>query len=208
VHAIRTDATYFIECLKAVMPDRERIPDERLDAASHMAQLMWSVHSQMLEQLPLTDHPDVAICALYQDGLIHAFEHQAANRRTGMYSHRCDVARMVDTYEQLRAERLHHRHYGEVAYIDGYLAGLDFLLGDEKQRPPSAFYLFGHKAPLMRPEQFLAACNDAARMHKSAHREAQRIAAAHAPYGTIPHHKPMLLPADGRIELVEPPLPA
>jgi hypothetical protein len=205
LHVIRTDATYFVEQLKNALPDSEFIPDSRLEVAGYMASIVMAAHEQMLERHPLTEHPETAIAAMYQDGLIHAFEHQHANRTRGDYSHTCHVKAMIATYEELRVERLRHRHYGEVAYVDGFLAGLRFLLqSDDEREGLSLYQLFGHAGRLQRLDEFVAASQNAHALHKAAYREAERIASAHAPYGTVPHHLPMLLPIEP-VELIDPP---
>jgi hypothetical protein len=82
-HVIRTDATYFLEALKAQLPESEFVPDAQLEGAAVMAAYVSHLHHDMLQKVSIADHPEVIFAAAYQDGLIHSFEHQVANRRWG-----------------------------------------------------------------------------------------------------------------------------
>jgi hypothetical protein len=198
-HVIRTDATYFLEVLKAQLPESEFIPDVQLAGASVMAAYVSRLHHEMLEKLSLGDHPEAIFAATYQDGLIHAFDHQAANRRRGEYSHRCHVEDLIHVYEDLYRERLRARQYSDAAYARGYQSGLIFVLAEKEAREQlPCYFLFGSNDEIATLEEFVEAAKAAPTLHKTAYRQAVALARGFVKADTVPHHPPMLSPVPQR----------
>src|SRR6266487_1632177 len=90
-------------------------------------------------------YPDIIYCWAYQDGFLHAIERILALRKSGYYSHQCNPVNAARTYEfHLRPAKVRAREYGEVAYIDGYVAGHLYFLGDDAlRRLTPRYYVYG-----------------------------------------------------------------
>lgn len=194
MHVVRTGAAHFMRELKKQLPAEVFLPDERFDVLPFVHAAAVNRHRELANGRSLREHPEDVHCLSYQDGLIHAFEHQMANLRAGGYSHVCHVEAWISLYEGYRAERLRARIYYEVAYIDGYLTGMYFLLADDESRPDLPFYYLFGAGDLKTVEDYTQAAETAQHAHKSAYAEATRIAARYDE-GMVVHHPPMLKPA-------------
>jgi hypothetical protein len=142
---IYTDAAYFLSQLKQqLVKDDQMLPDENFDALIKILHEIMNAHRKALT-LDAKRYPDVIYCWAYQDGLQHAIDRILALRKSGYYSHRCNPVNAARTYEfHLRPAKLRGREYGEVAYIDGYVAGHLYFLGDDElRRLTPRYYVYG-----------------------------------------------------------------
>ncbi len=92
----------------------------------------------------------------------------------------------------MRKDMLRRKRYGDVAYIDGYINGLFFLLAaDETRKILPLYYVFGAKNQPVTLTKFNKVRRNAATLHKAAYRSvlkgAQRMA------DLVPHHMPYFL---------------
>jgi len=135
MHLLRTSGLHFVETLKDGFPEDELLPDERFAVLPLIRAEVRKLHHEMVEEGEMRCDPAMFMCACYQDGLMDAFDHQMANAPKGDYFHRCyseGLARNV--YEKLRGERADEGVWHTVAYIEGYINGLLFLIADDKTR--------------------------------------------------------------------------
>jgi hypothetical protein len=190
---IYTDAAYFLSKLKQqLINDEQMLPDEKFDALVKILFEIMKAHHRAL-RLDAKRYPDVIFCWAYQDGFRHAIDRILALQKSGYYSHRCNPVNAARTYEfHLRPEKLRGRHYGEVAYIDGYVAGHLYFLGDDQlRRLTPLYYVYG-------PDRFIRSFTELRKtlrrpdnIPSRARALARRIVAG-IPKGMTLHHPPIL----------------
>jgi hypothetical protein len=171
------------------------VPDSQFDGLSYMFVEIEERHQEIC-RLNLGKHPTVILTAAYQDGLLHALERIGVRRRTGEYSHCCEVSRRALNYDEIRKERLRAGRYDDVAYIDGYQNGLLLLLATETERKQvPIYYTFGvdeHPGSLRAYKRLLSKADQ---IHKAAFAFCQRLVRRKhmdGP-GIVYHHTPFLL---------------
>lgn len=142
---IFTDAAHFIEVLKTHLKgDAHLLSDQRFEDVRLALGRAVVEHGRLHERFRASTTPDIVYCASYQDGLIHALERISARSHTGQYSHSCDVRRQLHKYDEIRKDHLRRRSYYDVAYIEGYMNGLLYLLVGDAERAQLPFYfLYG-----------------------------------------------------------------
>jgi hypothetical protein len=126
-------------------------------------------HLDLTHQTDFSKRPDVLYCAFYQDGLIQSFQRMLLLRDTGYYSHSCTVIQAIRTYEDMRKEMVREKRYGDVAYVDGYINAMYFLLANNKMRSlVPAYYVYGAKDQPVTLSEFEKLRKKARTLHKSA----------------------------------------
>lgn len=141
MHILRTSGMHFVRMLKKEFPEDELIPDSHFALTPYVRRFVWKAHHDLLDTGEMREDPAMYICACYQDGLMDAFDHQMANAAKGPYHHRCYVEGLIHvTYDALRQERMEEGIWHTVAYIQGYMNGLQFLLVDPEDRKQMPLY--------------------------------------------------------------------
>lgn len=172
---IRTDGEYLLSRMKERMVDEGVMLCDDIFEAAAMASIRAAREHRRLEMMNFQEHPMAIYSMVYQDGLKHALDRALTLRKTGEYSHSCNVVNARNTYERKQKEARRQKSYGDVAYLEGYLNGLAYLLIDDEERDLLPFYyLPGCPSDLISNEEFLAALPDAAGLHKAAHALARR----------------------------------
>jgi len=142
---ICTDATFFLQRIKAhLFKDAHFIPDEMYDEAKLLLRRVQKEHLRLDRKYNIVDDPEIVYCSCYQDGLMHLLQRVGELRSSGKYSHLCRIDAVLNGYRQWRMEKLKAKKYDDVAYIDGYLNGLQFIALQkiEPGTTPPLFYLF------------------------------------------------------------------
>lgn len=193
IHPIITDATFFLKGIKEHLVDEGYLlPDDIYDDVYETLMKLEIEHKKLSETFGIYNNPEVIFCTNYQDGLIHAFERILNKKKTGEYSHPCNIISLLKGYDEIRREKLKHKVYHDVAYIDGYTSGLTFLLVDPvKRQSLPLYYLFGSKKDLICFEDYLKECSSAKLLHKNAYKYAERIAKKYK-NDIVMHHTPFL----------------
>lgn len=191
---IFTDAAHFVQVLKKHFEtDGHFLPDARLDTIPLALARARTEHARLHEAFDAIARPEMVYCASYQDGLIHAFERVLSRSHSGEYSHQCEVAAQVQKYESIRRENLRARRYLDVAYIEGYMNGLVYLLADEAGRTHLPFYfVFGLADQPMTLADYKRALRVSADSHKGSKALAERIVREKLGPGDDLHHTPFL----------------
>lgn len=191
---IRTDATFFLEGLREAMPAYEFIDEKRLKSAPYLAGVALMGHEKMLEECPLDEYPIAVFTASYQDGFIHAFEHISANLNEGNYWHRCYVEDFVRLYDGFAATQRRKRQYFETAYLEGFRNGLRWLLEDDEDSRAPLFFLFGlpERDQPKTLEEYKLLAKSPEKLHKTAAKQAEKVAPFYVETETVPHHIPMM----------------
>lgn len=148
---IYTDGTFFVSKIKErLVADGHMLGDDRLDGVERLLARLLRIHRSELSKINLRKYPDNIFGLCYQDGLIDSLERILKLAKTGEYSQRERVLKTAHTYEfQVRPRKLAKKRYQDVAYIDGYVNGLLYLLADKEIRKAiPIYYAFGHKASI------------------------------------------------------------
>lgn len=192
---IYTDGTYFVsEIKKKLVENGDMLADDRFDDIYDLLEEVLLLHSG-LGQINLKKHPDAVYANSYQDGLIHALERILKLRNTGYYSHRCKPRDTILSYEDLQKEKRKAKRYHDVAYIEGYMNGLLFLLADDDMREAiPLYYVMGHKSTIQDFKEYKKISRDSQRLHKGAYKFAEELVAKKIGSGSLTfHHTPFLL---------------
>ena len=190
---IFTDAALFIEVIKQHLEgDGHSMPDERFRDIPLALTRVLAEHRHLHDHFQASTTPEIVYCSAYQDGLIHALERIMARSHTGQYSHRCDIAAQLQLYEKIRKEHLRRGLYYDVAYIEGYMNGLLYLLVDDgarKQLP--LYFIYGRANQPSTLKQYERRISKARNGNKAAAALAKRIAGKLGPSDEA-HHRPFL----------------
>lgn len=173
---IVTDGTFFISTLKKHLVESNLMMDDnRFEGVKELLSLANRIH--ILDKYDVRKNPAIIYTSFYLDGLIHAFERMELRKKTGEYSCFGCAIKKIDSYWDIRRDKLRNKAYGDVAYIDGYIAGLSYLLRDDEERERfPLFYVFGYKYEIDTPEEFEEVIKNASKLHKSAYKFAEKMA--------------------------------
>jgi SIR2-like domain len=197
---INTDGTFFLEQVKAhISRDPHFLFDELYDDAAGLLKKLRKEHVRLLQKFSMSDNPEVLYCAAYQDGLLHSLNRIVDLRRKGAYSDSHTNQGKIHTYMVWRAERLEQQRYDDVAYVDGYLAGLIFaeMRRHDPECEPPFFYIFARR-PLHLEDLdgfvfWLRKVRREKSHHKGALRWAQKAVSKLLNRDLVYHHKCQLL---------------
>ncbi|NLH46528.1 MAG: hypothetical protein GX451_10470 [Acholeplasmataceae bacterium] len=192
---IITDGTFFIEKLKELLiKENLIIPEDTLYIASGYLTFVNGIHKKIGE-LDLRNNPEVIYSLSYLDGLIHALERVETRHKTGEYSDPYNIMNVTQSYLEERKVYLKNKQYFDVAYIDGYVNGLLFIIDVEElediKDKTDPFYLFGYRNKINNFEEYLNLINNGKVYHKNARKLAEKIV-TDIVQGITVHHKPFL----------------
>lgn len=177
-HTIKTDAAYFLHCLKTeLLPRGSLLDDERWLALPRKLIELRGARSDLYKKVSNAGKsPAVVLCRYYQDGAIHALERMLARRHTGEYSCIEGVEQLVVRYEQGTAHLAKEKRYHDAAYSTGYRNGLSYLIGgaqDRKAMP--TYFVYGSDDAIRSISAFKRVAKDAQKLHRPAYEQAERI---------------------------------
>jgi len=99
-----------------------------------------------------------------------------ARRNSGEYSNAHHLHHRLHSYEIIRKQQAKKKAYEEIAYVDGYLNGLFFLVADRTtRRELPVFYVFGADEHPVTKDEYRKALKKAESIHRSAYRACRRI---------------------------------
>jgi hypothetical protein len=193
---IYTDATYFLSIVKKHMVSKGHLlSDDVFNGVELLLDKVYYEHMRMTTSIDIIEHPEIIYAASYQDGLIHALQRILAVKNTGYYSHECNVNNAIQTYNEIRKRKLRERIYHDVAYIEGYLNGMLFLVVPKtSRRAIPIYYVFGIKDQPLTYAKYIKANKMAKTTHKAAYYYAKRIIENKYNHGSEAtfHHTPFL----------------
>ena len=194
---IQTDGTFFFSHVKAhAVAKGVMLDDEIYDAASELLDIVLMEHGLLHKAIKAIDYPEVIFASSYQDGMMHALERAINLRGTGEYSHRCRITDVADAYLKLQKEKLHDGKYEDVAYIEGYINALTYLLTSKEDRENveiPVYFMFGIKSHIGSLIEFVAELKRTPIAHKAAHKRALRyLGSLSNPNSVEFHHPPWL----------------
>jgi hypothetical protein len=194
---ITTDGSYFVEELKRALIEKSDclLPDEQFEGVEELLEETLDEHLSLHGDVSMKKYPMMIYSACYQDGLMDSLARALTMRGSGTYSHTCHVKEMLRQYQEMQRIAVRRRRYWDVAYIEGYVNGMIFLLSDDPDRwAILLFYMPGAQgdAPIATRQQLKKLFAQGESLHKTAFREAQRIANAHSDEVVV-HHPPILV---------------
>lgn len=193
---IITDATYFISNLKNALIGKSLIiPDEIFESVALMLYKVEEEHDLLSASFNIKEHPEVVYSLFYQDGLLHAFERILARRKTGEYSDPCRISHVIDSYIKWKSQKLKKKLYNDVAYIEGYVSGLFYLLVDDEIRSKMPLYfMFGYNSDISTLDEYKSIVEKNEILHKASYQLAQKIVSTvtNESEEIVFHHTPFL----------------
>jgi hypothetical protein len=173
---IQTDGTYFISQVKAhAVAQGQLLDDDIFDSAVELLYSVQNEHGLLHNTIKASEFPEVIFVASYQDGLMHALERAIEMKGSGSYSHRCKVTGVIKAYLKLQKEKLTRGAYEDVAYIEGYINGLTYLLMTNEERASvrvPMYHVFGAKDEVSDLAAFIDLFKNSPTIHKAAHKRA------------------------------------
>jgi hypothetical protein len=192
---IITAGKHFLVCLKEhLITQKEMLPDTVFKGIGGAYDRLIALHN-FVSGIDLRKYPTAILTLTYQDGLMHAFSRILARRSSGEYSNAHRLGHRMHSYEAIRKQKVREKSYEDIAYVDGYLDGLFFLVTDRTtRRELPIFYVFGAEEYPSTKREYLKMLKNAESMHRGAYRSCKRIVQntdLKVP-GVVIHHPPFL----------------
>lgn len=171
------------------------IPDEIFESVALMLYKVEEEHDLLSASFNIKEHPEVVYSLFYQDGLLHAFERILARRKTGEYSDPCRISPVIDSYIKWKSQKLKKKLYNDVAYIEGYVSGLFYLLVDDEIRSKMPLYfMFGYNSDISTLDEYKSIVEKNEILHKASYQLAQKIVSTvtNESEEIVFHHTPFL----------------
>ncbi len=130
--AIITDGTFFIHKLKSDLISEGYLlnPDIGQDIY-YMYSLVQTKHEDLVKHIDYINCPQIIYCLSYQDGILHAFERFIQLESTGKYYEPSHISKVIKSYDYLLEQYQKSNLYWDVAYIEGYINALVYMLADD-----------------------------------------------------------------------------
>lgn len=194
---INTDGTFFFSQVKAhAVAQGLMLDDEVYEAASDLLEIVSEEHNLLHSAIKASDYPEVIFASSYQDGMMHALERAIEMRGTGQYSHHCRITGTIQGYLSWEKKKLQHGVYEDVAYIEGYINALTYLLMEREDResvPIPIYFMFGVKDIICDLPDYIEQLKLNPKAHKAAHKRALRyLKRLSHPDSVEFHHPPWL----------------
>lgn len=172
------DGVTFIQHVKShAQETQHHLPDSFYDDVEAMLCHVQAAHGQLYDELDMFEHPEIIICACYQDGLMHALHRILTLRKTGMHSCRRRNYNVHESYADLQKRFVREERYDDVAYVEGYKSA--FFYGAVYELPdvdavPSVFFTLGYNYPVDTFERYKTLLKDIPNMHRGAYAWAKK----------------------------------
>jgi SIR2-like domain len=190
---ITDGAGFLVQTKKHAVAEGVMLPDDIYDAASRLRELVSLEHEVLHRAVKASRHPELIYAASYQDGMMHALGRAVEMRGTGQYSQPHRLLGAIEAYLRLEKEKLRNGVYEDVAYIEGYINALVYLLADCKQRRRPRvplYYMFGVRVDIINLRDFIAALKRNPNAHKASLRRARRRLRMLSDPGSVEFHHP------------------
>jgi hypothetical protein len=173
---IVTDATFLAETLKQQLIKRKMmLPDQRFDEIETALDRLTLAHFRLTKRINYQSNPEVIFCIAYQVGVRHAFEDISETKKSGRFSDPNYVRAMIHSYDKTAQRLRQARRYHDLAYVEGFLNGIAYLLADDTTRRELPLYLlFGHEG-IKTLKEYRELSKRAEKLHKSAYVYAKRV---------------------------------
>jgi NAD-dependent SIR2 family protein deacetylase len=146
---IETDGAYFFEQIRSdLSPNGEIIKDDVFHFCDGFLDKVTHCHIRTAAAYLKTHHPLLIFALGYQDGLIHALQRIARQRKTGEYHSHARVHGLVHGYEHKLEHFLRHKDFWNAAYAQGYQNGMLLLLVTNESGSTATPPLFEYPFPV------------------------------------------------------------
>jgi hypothetical protein len=194
---IITSGQHFLSVLKThLVADGMQIPDERFGGMWPMYGRLLEAHRELRGRFKPTESPLMVYTACYQDGFMQALERAMTRMCTGEYSCPGCMDRLIKEYKGIRKQKLSSRRLFDVAYVDGYLQGLAFIiLNDDEREQLPLWYTTGDTEAAKDLDALGAAYGEASDLDPEWIKQAvSKVQSLIGEDGTVSlHHTPFLL---------------
>lgn len=166
---IITDGTYFIKQIKQHAASKDlMLPDTIFEAALDLLEKVETEHRLMHKAVKIVNYPQAIFSAFYQDGMMHALGRALRMKGTGKYPYASGITGPIEAYLNLQKEKRRRRAYGDIAYIEGYVNALLYLLiDDEGRKEIPLYYAFGSKQDIHGLTDFVKFLHENPKAHKA-----------------------------------------
>jgi len=190
---IVTDGAFFLSVLKQhLVAEHRMVPDERFTGILAAWDRVQAEHRSLHQNFSYQKNPEIVHCAAYQDGLTDAFGRIMTRQNTGEYSCPDHVRAVICKYLDIQRDKRTAKKYADVAYVEGYVNGLQYLVFDDQARKSlPLYYVFGHNGEIRTLSQYKKACRNARSLHRAAYENAVALT-RQCGNGIELHHSPFL----------------
>jgi NAD-dependent SIR2 family protein deacetylase len=142
---IKTDGTYFLSAIRKHLEGAKYLfPKENIEIIYVLKYALSKIHKETSDLIIKHKIPNTVYCAFYQDGLRHAFDYLVFHANSGLSFFPQKIFNSVDTYRNvLRRQKSKAGNYADIAYIDGYIVGLQAILMADGIKGFPFWFLYG-----------------------------------------------------------------
>jgi hypothetical protein len=143
---IQTSGDYFLKGLREHLEGTEYLfPKDKIEFICFLKNMLTVIHGKLTAHKVKSETLNLVYCAQYQDGFIHALQYLIFNSRCGKSLYPPHIVGTIETYDKiLRKQNLKAKRFGDVAYIDGYVIGMQMMFVEEKFDEIPFWYIFGY----------------------------------------------------------------
>lgn len=141
ISIINTEGTYFLHQINLYLEGKKvLIPKRDFEDVYEFYRSLEDIHYSLSEVISSTIFPGIVYTYIYQDGLLDSLERFKAREKSGEYYQPGYVLNCIDEYEKIIAKLNNNSMFFDVAYYEGYLNGLIYLIADSKLRNEMPVY--------------------------------------------------------------------
>lgn len=196
ITTIITDGAHFVHTLKEnLIEDNYIINDIKYDLLGVFLDKYRKIHEDVRKRFELLKYPQVLYTLYYQDGLIHSLERIQAKKKTGEYSCKGCMLRLIKNYQERRKAEVKRKNYIDASYIDGYVTPLYYLIQEEISDFDvlNPFYLYGYGYIIENYDDLTSLIKSKDIYNLKAYKMAVKyIEESHIAKGVSLHHPPFL----------------
>ncbi len=103
---IITDGTFFVHKLKNILiKSKSLLSDTVYVDVYRMLKKIKKAHEKTINELNISEHPNILYTHSYQDGLIDAFQRAIVRKNTGEYFSSCNLIQQISIYKDRMKEK-------------------------------------------------------------------------------------------------------
>jgi len=207
MRVLKTSGTAFLRKLKSELVGHCNVDDSSYDLVRSLYERVENV-MESIGHVSHSDYPAIFYTWMYHDGVRDACDRILHRRPRGEYSDRHRLVGLVQRYAEIQDRCYDRGHYGDVAYIDGYINAMIAMTLDDEDLHEDAktpeerlaemplFFFFNPSTDMITREEFTQEL-DASRRRSPKTRAFARRATAHLDEGMVLTHGPTLNGIDG-----------
>lgn len=207
MRVLKTSGTAFLRELKRKLVGHCNVDDSAYDRVSDL----YAKIEDVVESVGVVSHvkyPAIFFTWMYHDGVRDCCDRILHRRFRGEYSDRHHVVGLIKRYSEIQDRCYDQGHYGDVAYIEGYVNVLFAMCFDDPDLEPNGktpddmlaemplFFFFNPTTDMITREDFEQEL-EASRRRSPKTRAFARVVTAHLGEGMVLTHGPTLNGIDG-----------